>query len=337
MKNILIVDDDITFLKIISKKFEALAKNLTPIFVKDGFAAVSQIKNKDISLVVSDLQMPKMDGYGLLEFITSNYPDIPVIIVTAFGKPKSKKILLEKGAVSYFEKPLDHKDLIFEIKRLLEKQLDGGVLKSASLEMFVQLLEMEQKTCTIRVEKSEDGKKGVLFFKNGELYQARTGCINGLDAALKIFNWQDVSLLIENECTIKNRKINMELQAVLLEAMRLKDEIETECRNSFVINEKEEEPETNNKLSPVEQLRDFISSNPEDITGINEVYKDDSWKKFLCRVCELGSCLKGGGLKACYINRDDSKSFILVPDKEDMVLSVGKKCNREKIYKILMD
>lgn len=64
-------------------------------------------------------------------------------------------------------------DLIGCIDNLVKKETEGGILKNASLEMFIQLIEMESKTCTIRIVNEKTFEKGVLFFKNGELYNAR--------------------------------------------------------------------------------------------------------------------------------------------------------------------
>lgn len=343
MKNILIVDDDIAFLKMIAKRFESFKGEFNPVFVKDGVSAVAQIRKKDISLIISDLQMPKMDGYGLLEYVTDNYPDIPVIIMTAFGRPKSKIILTEKGASTYFEKPVEIDSLIDEIKRLLTKQSDGGTLNSASLEMFTQLVEMEQKTCTIRVKREGNKKDGVLFFRDGELYYARIGGLKGVEAAYKIFGWQNVSLQIENNCRLKKKKIESDLQAVLLEAMRLKDESEDEDSSDLADDSTADKGSSNlekkveKKLTPVEYLKKFIEDNSNEVTGISEIYEDDSWKEFLKKSSKLGEFLDGGSLKACYINKNNSDNMIVVPDKDNTVLSISNKCDREKIYRILMD
>jgi CheY-like chemotaxis protein len=342
MKNILIVDDDIALLKMIAKKFEAGSSDFNPVFVKDGVSAVNQIKNKKIDVVISDLQMPKMDGYGLLEYINGNYPDIPVIIMTAFGKPKSKEILLENGASGYFEKPVNLDQLILEIKRLKEKESDGGILKSASLEMFTQLVEMEQKTCTIRVKREDNEHEGVLFFRDGEIYYARIGNLKGLEAAYRIFSWHNVTLCIENDCRLKKKKINSDLQAVLLEAMRLKDENdelqESKTESLAVGADKSANNEAElQKISSVDYLKKFIANNSSEITGILDIYEDSSWAEFIKKSSELGAFLNTGNLKACYVNMTDSKSLIIVPDKENTVLSVSSKCDREKIYRILMD
>jgi len=341
MKNILIVDDDITLLKMLAKKLETVKNQFHPIFVKDGASAISQIKNKDISLIISDLQMPKMDGYGLLEYINKNYPDIPIIIMTAFGKPKSKLILMEKGAASYFEKPVDLEGLVLELHRLIEKQSDGGILKSASLEMFTQLVEMEQKTCTIRVVQEQNNKKGVLFFREGQIYFARMGDVKGVEAAYSIFSWQNVSLFIENDCNVAEKRIQSDLQAILLEAMRLKDEKAYEISISEPIVNKieadtDKEPEQT-KLSSVEYLKRFINSNSSEFTGIHDITKDLSWREFMKRSSAIGEFLHGGELKACYIKKTDSDDMIVVGDDDCTIISIGPKCDREKIYRILMN
>jgi CheY-like chemotaxis protein len=345
MKNILIVDDDIAFLKMIAKRFEAGSQELNPVFVKDGVSAVNQIKNKKIDVIVSDLQMPKMDGYGLLEYVNLNYPDIPVIIMTAFGKPKSKAILMENGAASYFEKPVNLDELISEIDQLVEKESNGGILKSASLEMFTQLVEMEQKTCTIRVKREGINQQdGVLFFRDGEIYFARIGNLKGLEAAYRIFSWHNVTLCIENDCRIKKKKINSDLQAVLLEAMRLKDESDEKEEIIAENFEADQNKSTDNeniedihKLTPVDHLKKFIADNSSDITGILDIYEDSSWSEFIKKSSELGNFLNTGDLKACFVNKKDSTNLIIVPDKENTVLSVSPKCDREKVYRILMD
>ncbi len=339
MKNILIVDDDIAFLKTIAKNFETVKDKFNTIFVKDGVSAGAQLKKKEIDLVISDLHMPKLDGFALLEYITGGYPDIPVIIITAFGRPKLKSILGEKGVSAYFEKPFDINLLMSEINRLMEKRVDGGILKSASLEMFTQLVEMEQKTCTIRVQREGGLKGGVLFFRDGELYSARIGNLKGIDAAYRIFSWSNVTLNIENDCKVLNKKIDSDLQAMLLEAMRLKDENGDSAEDFDNPSEvtTSEKGLSAKKDSPVEKLKKIIAKKSSDIIGIEEIYTEPSWNDFLERVSKIGSFFEAGSLKACYVHSRDLKNMIIAPDKESVVISVNSKCDREKIYRILMD
>ena len=163
-KEVLIVDDDIVGLRIIKKKLEIHQDVFSVVTAPNGLDAVKILKEKNISLVVTDLRMPGMDGFALLAHITDTYPDIPVIIITAYDMPKTKKVVLKGGAAGYIKKPFLMDDLAKQIVTTLEKQSDGGKLYNASLEMFIQLIEMEQKTCTIRITNKESEKIGVLFY-----------------------------------------------------------------------------------------------------------------------------------------------------------------------------
>jgi hypothetical protein len=90
--------------------------------------------------------------------------------------------------------------------------------------VFVQLVEMEAKTCTIRIFNRRTQQKGVLFFRDGELMDARVESTTGLEAAYAILSWDEVSLSIQNTCPQTVKRIDGDLQGILLEAMRQKDE-----------------------------------------------------------------------------------------------------------------
>ncbi len=224
IKKVLFVDDDRILRHLIQKKLDKYKTSFTVLTAKDGLDAVKELKENTVSLVVTDLQMPQMDGFALLAHLSEKYPDIPVIIQTGYGTSKSKKHALERGAAGYIEKPFKVEQLAEKIVATLKKESEGGFLQTISMEMFIQLIEMEQKTCTIRVVEKISGELGVLFFRNGDLIEARIGAQNGNPAAYKIFSWDQVTLSIQDDCAVKEKRILGDLQAILFDAMRLKDE-----------------------------------------------------------------------------------------------------------------
>lgn len=251
--NILVVDDNQPFLNLVTKIFDKYRKKYKLHTCLDGIQAIDLLSRKNFAVVVSDLQMPNMDGYALLKKMIEQFPDIPVIVITAFDKPKTETVVKKTGAYAYFTKPLVMEDLLEIIESIVDKTTEGGRLHNASLEMFIQLIEMEAKTCTIRVFNEEKQKSGVLFFNGGELYQARHGSHKGKKAAYEVLSWEKVTLSIENSCLIKSREIHDELQAILLDAMRMKDETGS-SEEDF-----SEEPESN-QASP-ETIADSSDSN----------------------------------------------------------------------------
>ena len=225
-KNVLIVDDDQEMLLSLKEGLEKYDRTFSVLMAGDGLIAIDKLRKHDISLVVTDLRMPRMDGFALLAQIIEHNPDIPVIIITGYSTPEMERLAQEGGAVEYLEKPFMLDNLAQKIVATLRKESEGGTLQSVSSGMFLQLIEMEQKTCTIRLADKSSGKQGVLFFHEGEMLDARIDGRRGEEAAYEIFSWDEVNLSIQNECRQEEKKINRDLNAILLEAMRLKDEAE---------------------------------------------------------------------------------------------------------------
>jgi CheY-like chemotaxis protein len=262
---VLIVDDDQAWLRLIQIELEDFSDSFSVLTAKDGNEALEILKKEHISFVVTDLRMPGMDGYDLLSQILKGYPDIPVYIITAYDKPKTRDVVFKSGAAGYLTKPFSAEELVEAISHSLKKRAEGGSLHNVSLETFLQLIEMEQKTCTLHITDKKRKKGGVLFFRQGDIMNARIGNRQGKEAAYEILSWSNVSLSIEHDCVFKEKKVNGDLQAILLDAMRSKDEggdeepAETEDAPSreilldSPIRAKSIEAARGNKLKPVER------------------------------------------------------------------------------------
>lgn len=221
MAKILIVDDDRNFLLSLADGLRSLEEDLEILTASNGEEAVGILKTSGIDLIVSDIKMPKMDGFELLAHVSQNYPGLPVIIITAFGTPEIEKNISSMGSFQYLEKPLDFNVLIESIYTGL-KAKSSGYLKGISLPSFLQLVEMESKTCTLKIKEGE--KVGFLYFKKGELLDAATGDLEGEDAALDIISWEAATIEIDWKSEKKTKKINNPLSAIIVEAFSRKDE-----------------------------------------------------------------------------------------------------------------
>ncbi|OIN96822.1 MAG: hypothetical protein AUJ48_00935 [Deltaproteobacteria bacterium CG1_02_45_11] len=342
IRKVLIVDDDRILCSLIQKKFEKYKNIFSVLTAKDGMEAVEKLKGNTTSLVVTDIQMPRMDGFALLAHLSENYPDVPVIVFTGHGTPKSKKAVLGKGAAGYIEKPFKVEDLAQKVIATLKKESEGGTLQTISLEMFIQLIEMEQKTCTIRVFNKLSRGQGVLFFRNGELMDARFRAMQGKPAAYEIFSWDKVTLSIQDTCAIKEKRIDEELQAILFEAMRLKDEAEEHGESADETrDEKEAEKDIKRSEAPPAPVADIVRHKLEKLMGeknvLENIYQDRSWDYLLTQTVKVGKFFGAGILKACYINQGESTDFILLPGDETTVITVSPKCPRDRILQVLSE
>jgi len=343
---VLIVDDDQVWLRLLKKKLDPYADIFFAILAESGQAAVEVLRRQPISLVVTDLQMPGMDGLALLAYLSEFFPDIPVIIVTAYSTPDHKKAVFERGAAGYLEKPFVVEDLARRIATTLKKESEGGTLHSVQLHTFAQLLEMEQKTCTIRVIQKATGYRGVLFFRNGELLEARVTGQRGAKAAYTIFAWGDVVLSIEDDCVLKERRITEDLQAILLESMRRHDE-EEEIRNGVPpspqtdpplphaypqVNEGTEAPADD----PVREVRAKLESFLGGSRGIEDLYPDANWDPLIASVHEIGRAMEAGEFKGCAMNVGKASTLVLLPGATTMVATLDRRIPWDRILNWLL-
>jgi len=224
MKKILLVDDEKNFLLSLADMLKANENDFSVETAGNGKEASDIIDSEKIDLVVTDLNMPQMDGFELIAHISQVDPETPVIAMTAYGTPEMESRLSNMGAFQYIEKPIDFDSLLNMINEGLKKGSTKGHVAGISLPSFMQLLELDKKTCTLRI-KSAKGT-GDMFFNQGELLTAQTGNLTGQDAAFEIINWDNPEIVIENTCKVKveNRDIEVPMGFLLIESARMKDE-----------------------------------------------------------------------------------------------------------------
>lgn len=335
IKNVLLVDDDHEMLLALKQGFANYRDSFTVLLASDGLKAVKRLKQSVVSLVVTDLKIPGMDGFELLAHIMENYPDIPVIIVTGYNTPEMEHLARYGGSVGYIAKPFLVENLAHRIETTLRKETDGGSLHNVSSGMFLQLIEMEQKTCTIRLEDKGTGKTGILFFQEGELLDARVNDLQGEDAAYEVFAWEKVNLSIQNRCALKEKRIPGEMQHLILEAARRKDESASNEAPPSV--PEEVEPIEPDPRTFIDRIQDKIEKNVGPACGLEDIYQDDSWDSHISQLSATGEFLNLGKMMLGYIDKAETNDFILLPGDKTTVITVNPKCPRDKLLQILSD
>jgi len=145
MKHILIVDDNAVTVSMLSKVLMAHGNIFDISTAKDGKDAIVVIDSKKIDLVITDLSMPRMNGFALIEYILKSYPDTHIIAMSAYGTPEIEAKFKSMPTIKYFNKPLKTDAIIDTIFAKLE--ISYGQIEGIGLSSFLQLLEMESKTC----------------------------------------------------------------------------------------------------------------------------------------------------------------------------------------------
>jgi CheY-like chemotaxis protein len=217
----LIVDDDKTFRLGLAEGLTELEQGYHILVAGNGSEAVDVLNAMKIDLVITDLKMPVMDGFELVTYIRKNFPELPSIVITAFGTPEIETGVKQLGAIQYAEKPIDFDALIQKISDILSSKSHGFV-RGISLPSFLHLIELENKTCTLTIQAKD--KKGFLYFMGGVLINAETGDLSGKEAAMTILAWETGEIEIDGKNVKKTKKIDLPLNFIILEAMRRKDE-----------------------------------------------------------------------------------------------------------------
>jgi len=225
MKKILLVDDEPAVLFALSEALADRRRGLQVVTATDGREAMAVLEAQTIHLVVTDLRMPDVDGFELLAHLRRNHPSLPVILMTALGTAETAAQLASRlssnNALECLAKPFDVALLKRKILDMLSQRVRGRV-ENISLASFLQLLEIERKTCTLHIASLE--RRGTLSFRSGKLVGAETGDLTASDAALQIIGWEHADIEISEGCQTTGPPLPGGLAFLLMEAMRLKDE-----------------------------------------------------------------------------------------------------------------
>lgn len=126
MAKILVVDDEADLETLIKQKFRrSIRENKYEFwFAANGLEALKQIEaNPDIEVVLSDINMPEMDGLTLLTKLSEVYPLIKSVIVSAYGDMENIRTAMNRGAFDFITKPIDFTDLTLTVEKTLKHVL----------------------------------------------------------------------------------------------------------------------------------------------------------------------------------------------------------------------
>lgn len=121
-QTILVVDDSPTVVKFVSFSLKSGGYNV--VTACDGMDAIEKLSNlpEDVALVITDLNMPNLDGYGLIETLRSNdqHRTTPIIILSSEDGEDDRRRGIQVGATSYLVKPFKSQLLLSEVSKYLK-------------------------------------------------------------------------------------------------------------------------------------------------------------------------------------------------------------------------
>jgi putative two-component system response regulator len=162
--NILIVDDSLFIRKALSKQLEKLGANVSQ--AEDGDQALTAALSGGFDLIISDVEMPHLDGFGLCEKLNENSitRGIPVIILSSLDSDKDIERGFRVGAAAYVPKSEAHTQLNATIERVLEKsrfQRSRLILVVDDSEKIRQILSQSLEAAGFQVITAENGREAL--------------------------------------------------------------------------------------------------------------------------------------------------------------------------------
>lgn len=216
---ILVVDDDPDFRNGLCKSLRDA--EFGAIGCRDGAEAIAVLQSMDADYLVTDLQMPQVDGIELLNWVRRNRPHIGTVVVTAHGGERQRRFVLQQGALRFVEKPIDPNDLIDLFHSA--DQLGGffGSLRETDILNYLEMICRSKRSLKIELV-AENGPMCLLFIKRGLLIHAQCNEFEGPAALEEILTvtqgtyavhaWQD-----PKRCTIH------EEPTFIIEALRQRE------------------------------------------------------------------------------------------------------------------
>jgi two-component system, response regulator FlrC len=127
---------------------------------QDGTTALNELQKHEVGLVLSDIRMPGMDGLRLLERVSCEHPNLPVMLMTAHGKVDSAVRAMRAGAVDFVEKPFKREDLLARIRRHVrptELNCEPLVAKDEKMRALLSLVDRVATTSVTALVSGESG------------------------------------------------------------------------------------------------------------------------------------------------------------------------------------
>lgn len=199
---ILVVDDEDNIRHLLRLAFE---NDYRVVEASDGQEALELARASAPDLILSDIMMPRLDGYGLFRRLRSapETASIPFVFLTAKKDVDDRVSGLEMGADDYITKPFSIKELKAKVKSISRKIKDlrdrgslEGLLSEVDLVDVIQLIEMSRKTGTLLLVEGGD-ETGRIVFRDGQPVQAAAGKWQGVDAFFTLLTLEEGAFRLE--------------------------------------------------------------------------------------------------------------------------------------------
>lgn len=182
---VLIVDDESLFRSSAAEGLRSARPHFTVLEAANGREALDHVSQAKIDVVVTDINMPQVDGVELLETLETEGFVGRLVVITAYGDSLLKTKMALQGVDGYLEKPIELSELIDSISSAVTGVRIG--VADVDVGELVRLIELDRETCGLLVSRGD--RKGELQFEDGVLVSARLGDARGVEVVEELLSW----------------------------------------------------------------------------------------------------------------------------------------------------
>ena len=249
---ILLLDDDQELLELYREMLERLPSQPEIHTATSGARAIALLESDEFTLLVSDLNMPRMDGLQVLTIVRRKFPHLRTAVMTSIVDAQFRARAYAMGVDLYLEKPNTSQEITFFldcIESLLGREVDGG-FRGVQSKSLVDIIQLECLSGSSSVLKVTNGTSdGRIWFQDGNLIDSEAPELQGRDAFAKILSWKTGNFEILPPDPSRERTIFESVQGLLLESVQAVDEALAEAQ------EKSEAPD-----KPAEEIQESPST-----------------------------------------------------------------------------
>ncbi|HEV2437571.1 MAG TPA: response regulator [Verrucomicrobiae bacterium] len=231
---ILFVDDDPDFLAMIQDFFATLGEKIWQIHcATSADQALERLKVRKMDLVVTDVNMPMLDGIQFLHILNRSHPDLKKAVITANATEEKRSACLAEGAELFIEKPRSPEGLK-SIFIMLEELITWtpqkgfqGVLRRVGLQDVIQMECLGRTSSILEIHNHQ--LRGRIYIEDGRIIHAQAGDTVGEAAFYKLLALPSGEFQLQPFESPSKSTIEGQWEFLLMEAARVQDETAAEA------------------------------------------------------------------------------------------------------------
>jgi len=224
---ILLLDDDADLLELYRDMLGRLPSQPEIHTATSGARAIAILESEPFTLLISDLNMPKMDGLQVLTIVRRKFPQLRTAVMTSVVDEQFRARAYAMGVDLFLEKPNTSQEISFFldcIESLLGREAMGGFrgVQSKSLVDIIQLECLSQSSSVLKI--TNGMLEGKIWIQGGDIIDAETQELKGEKAVQRVLGWKSGNFEVLPAEPSRTRTIFTSYQGLLLEVSQAIDE-----------------------------------------------------------------------------------------------------------------